>query len=115
MWIIQLGSTNSEKLTQKRLEKFKRQSVPPSNLMLSGQWQCPKERLVEAAISRGRDQALESEASLHLSYDLGLVDRSDDVSEGHVCVLCTLISKTLYDILFKCAAFFHKVGCVLSL
>lgn len=73
------------------------------------------ERLVEAAGSRGGDQALESEASLHLSYDLGLVDRFDDASEAHTCVLCTLIPTTLYNILFKCAAFFHKVGCVLTL
>lgn len=51
------------------------------------------------------DQALESEASLHLSYALGLVDQFDDASEGNACVFCTLIPTTLYDILFKCAFF----------
>lgn len=35
MWLIYLGSTNSEKLMQKRREKFKRQSVPPSNPTLA--------------------------------------------------------------------------------
>lgn len=42
-WIIQLGSKNSEKLMQKWLQKFKRQSIPLSqqSLMLSGHWLCP--------------------------------------------------------------------------
>ena len=41
----------------------------------------------------------------------------DDASEAHACTLCTSIPaiKPIINILLKRAAFFHKVGCVLSL